>query len=439
MFRLLAPLALLFLATAAHAQTCPTGLVMEEAPMMCMHVDDACESQLSLNGQTCLPSVSLASNPACGADVAFGSNCLGWADESAPEAGAARAALAQYTEGRTASGDTPDLFPSAPIITDPADLPEGFGAYPAHLTPACMDGIDNDGDGATDYPEAGCTSPFDHEETPEAGEGDTFQAFDGQVRDGALQMASLQYCNAPENRERFAADKRAILNYWHRQALTNALVPDYDYLGTPQTGMDSLFSRMGDEGRTFSFSDRHPVDREWNGEVDFAFGWGRGQWLEVKVVCNFGGVTDIRSYGSLGARGAEGGDQRKSWGPFNPERYRMQVGDPDVRVTEFGRLNSSYLRSFRATPVFYGSAEVAYLTPDKRYIVLVNTRADSGGNAARMNTPDGWRMVNASVSIGPWNLCTAGELTEPAASLSCDENQGRAQISSPPPQSPYIK
>jgi hypothetical protein len=435
---LLAPLALVLLlsATDARGQSCPTGLTMENAPMMCLHVDDACEGGFSLNGETCIPPVALTADAACGAGVSFGGNCLAWTDEDAPEADAARSLVAPIA---SSDGDgVSDLYPSAPIITDAADLPEGFGAYPAHLTPECMDGRDNDGDGAADYPEAGCTSPFDHEETPEAGEGEAFRAFDGPARDPALQMASLQHCNAPENRERFAADARAILDYWHRQALEHALVPDYDYLGTPGTAMDSAFVRLGGRGREFGFSDRHPVDREWNGQVDFAFGWGRGQRMEIVVTCNHGGFTDIRSWGTFKARGASS-DDLDAWGPFDAQENRMQVADPDVRVTEYDRLRSSYLSSFRPSPMFYRSAEVAYLTPDRHYIVKINTRADSGGNAARMNTNEGWRMVNAPVSIGPWNLCTAGELTEPASGLSCENNQGRAQISQPPPESPYVK
>jgi probable HAF family extracellular repeat protein len=47
---------------------------------------------------------------------------------------------------------------------DEQGQPEGFVAFLA--TPACSDGIDNDGDGRTDYPaDTGCTSPVDWSET----------------------------------------------------------------------------------------------------------------------------------------------------------------------------------------------------------------------------------------------------------------------------------
>ena len=140
--------------------------------------------------------------------------------------------------------------------------------------------------------------------------------------------------------------------------------------------------------------------------------------MEVNVLCNFG-ITDVRSWGGGQATGPGPG---KTWGPFDGENIRLQVADPDVRVTEFSRLRSSYLTYFRPSPAFFGSAEVVYLTPDRHLIVQVKTRANSGGNAARMNGPEGWRMVNAPISLGPWEVCTAGELTEPASSLACLEN-----------------
>ncbi|MEL6614406.1 MAG: hypothetical protein AAFQ43_01635 [Bacteroidota bacterium] len=519
---LLAPLALglLFLATDARGQSCPTGLAIGPAVNSCLHVDASCETDnpmttgsFSLNGESCIPHNTFTANADCdGTGVSMGGLCVVWRDENAPEAAEARALLQTYADGRSPAsascasglsvgsacvrvspvcttgladafgacyGFAPDascegtgVFLSggggeacaewtnrdgadAPraeaalaslregrltVTTDPTDLPAGFGTYPAHLTPECMDGVDNDGDGATDYPEAGCTSPFDHEEAPEAGEGETFQFFKGPAIDGGLMRTSQLYCNAPENRERFAADRLAILDYWHLQALQNDLVPVYDYLAEgDDTEFGDFMASVGERGREYRFSSRHPVEREWNGQVDFAFGWGRGQSMEVSVACNYSGISDIRSWGGLGTRGAEGGDQRKSWGPFEPEKYRMQVGDPDVRVTEFRRLDSSYLRGFRPSPLFYGSAEVSYFTPNRHYIVTVKTRSGSGGYAARMNTPDGFRMVAAPVSIGPWNICTAGELTEPASSLTCENNPGRAEISDPPDASPYIK
>ncbi|HIG74165.1 MAG TPA: hypothetical protein EYQ24_06215 [Bacteroidetes bacterium] len=403
---------------------CASGLSVGS---VCAQVSTTCVSGFSDFGGACY---GAAVDASCEGTGVFLQNegtaaCAAWTNREGADAARAEANLTRLRAGELN------------VVTDPADLPDGFGTYPAHLTPACMDGIDNDGDGATDYPEAGCTSPFDHEETPEDGEGEAFQFFSGPQIDSSVQMAALQHCR---DREQVAADRRAILDYWHLQALQNHLIPTYDYLATgPGTAMDSAFVRLGGSGREFGFNSRHPVDREWNGQVDFAFGWGRGQHLEVGVVCNVSGLVDVRSFGGLGARGAEGGDQRHSWGPFDPEKYRMQAGDPDVRVTEFNRLTSSYLDGFRPAPIFYGSAEVAYLTPDRHYLVTVKTRANSGGYAARMNTPDGFRMVAAPVSIGPWNLCTAGELTQPASALACVNNQGRAEISDPPDASPYVK
>jgi len=54
---------------------------------------------------------------------------------------------------------TPGLCTEAP----------GARYFVADLIPACMDGVDNDGDGATDYPEEGCENGLDADERPDLG------------------------------------------------------------------------------------------------------------------------------------------------------------------------------------------------------------------------------------------------------------------------------
>ena len=474
------------LAVPAASQDCPTGLTMESAPMMCLHVDASCDGGFSLNGQSCLHHSMLAADDACtSAGVRFSGDCLAWADPAAPLYAEARSALDAYARGGSPQAEAcasglsvgstcVGVAPTCPaglrdsgmvcyaarpeascvgtgvrvstynstgclawsnpdgaevagaetvvarlaegeglFVTDPALLPPGFGQLPAHLLPACMDGRDNDGDGSVDYPESGCTSPFDHEETPEAGEHEHYKVFERARIDPEVQRANLT--SAQSGRERADQDSRAIQDYWYLQAVANGLTPEYDWISIAGgDALDAAFRRLGIAKRTYFFSDRYPEDRAWRDEVDFAFGWGRSQSLEVNVVYNAMGLVDVRSWG--------GSVADPTWGPFDGEASRVQVSDPDVRVHEYNRLRSSYLEYFRSAPVFFHDAEVVYLTPDLRFIVQVRTRADSGGNAARMNGPEGWRMVNAPVSVGPWEICTAGELTEPAAALACDEN-----------------
>lgn len=424
----LAPLALTLLllsASGARSQACPTGLTIMGA--VCVTVDADCDAGLSLNGGSCLLRQMLATDDTCDSTgVSMSGTCLAFTDPDAPEASGARDVLASLAEPmpEAPAPDAPDP------ITDVDDLPAGFGDLPAHLTPACMDGRDNDDDGTADAPESGCTSPYDHEETPEAGEGEAYRVFERAVIDPDVQRANLLF--AQGNRETVFRESRAIQDHWYRHAISNGLIPDHDYFSTADVEtLEGAIGRLGDQKRTYSWSDRHPVDREWNNQVDFAFGWGRSQSMEVNVILNAMGLVDVRSWG--------GSVANPTWGPFDGETERMLVADPDVRVHEYNRLRSSYLDDFRPAPAFFLDAEVVYLTPDLRYIVQVKTRSNSGGTAARMNTPDGWRMVNAPISIGPWNICTSGELTQPAAALVCENNQGRAQISRPPSQSPYVK
>ena len=380
----LAPLALTLLllsASGARSQVCPTGLTIMGA--VCVTVDADCDAGLSLNDGTCLLKQMLVADEACDdSGASMSGTCLAFTDPAAPEAHAARAALTDAIAPTPAApeGDAPVL------ITDPADLPAGFGDLPAHLTPACMDGRDNDGQSDVDYPEGGCTSVFDHEETPEAGEGEAYRVFERAVIDPDVQRANLLF--AQGNRETVFRESRAIQDHWYRHAISHGLTPDFDYFSSADVEtLEGALSRSGDQKRTYSWSDRHPVDREWNNQVDFAFGWGRSQSMEVNVILNAMGLVDVRSWG--------GSVANPTWGPFDGETERMLVADPDVRVHEYNRLRSSYLDDFRPAPAFFLDAEVVYLTPDLRYIVQVKTRSNSGGTAARMNTPDGWRMVNA--------------------------------------------
>ena len=425
MLRLLLALPLVAFASAASAQDCPTGLTIMGA--VCVTVDADCDAGVSLNGGSCLLRQMLAADASCdGTGVSMSGTCLAFTEPDAPEAASARAALARAIQPEPAGPDPPGTA----LITDVADLPPGFGQLPAHLTPACMDGLDNDRQSDVDYPESGCSSMYDHEETPEAGEGEHERAFDRVVIDSDVQRANLLF--AQGDRESVFAESRAIQDHWYRHAISNGLIPDHNYFASSDPDdLTAALSRLGDQKRTYSWSDRHPVEREWNGQVDFAFGWGRAQSMEVNVILNAMGLVDVRSWG--------GSVANPTWGPFDGETERVHVSDPDVRVHEYNRLRSSYLDRFRPAPPFFLDAEVVYLTPDLRYIVQVKTRSNSGGTAARMSTPEGWRMVGAPISIGPWNICTSGELTQPASGLTCDGNQGRAAISRPPSQSPYVQ
>jgi hypothetical protein len=162
--------------------------------------------------------------------------------------------------------DSADACPGTPAGTqvDSTGCPIN---NPPPPTPACSDGIDNDGDGLIDLADPGCTSPSDTDESnvaggtepaPIAGQGyheafrDDFNTFDRSVWDYCIWYD----CDAPENMPTWASTRQVVQNgVLHLKAYK-----PYDYLDTITTQTS---------GKTFQY-----------GYFEARMKWpaGRGSW-----------------------------------------------------------------------------------------------------------------------------------------------------------------
>ncbi|MEM6327803.1 MAG: hypothetical protein AAF791_11855, partial [Bacteroidota bacterium] len=241
---------------------------------------------------------------------------------------------------------------------------------PADLTAACEDSVDNDGDGATDWPEDdGCASPRDDQEETEAGETDLMPPVRPDL-DTTLAESNRAYC------ERVGATED--IGRLHRIA---RYVADRNGM---EVGLDLSAADLS--RKSYSHTVQHPPDQEWNGILDFSNGWTERMGLSVTVQCNASGATDLRSLLPPSIR-------------TGTADARVRLASPEMVIWESGKVESAAIDLHFGGIGGYQNATVRYFTPGLRYIVTVEASSSARGAAFRMQTPEGWRRVGTPVAI----------------------------------------